>query len=43
LATLLAISAAYLGDYFDTSFHTPAQVMDTLGIPVVVAVSKKTA
>jgi uncharacterized protein involved in exopolysaccharide biosynthesis len=43
MATLVAISAAYLADYFDSSFHTPAQVMDTLGIPVVVAVSKKSA
>lgn len=43
LATLLAISAAYFADYFDPSFHSPSQVMDTLGIPVVVAVSKKIA
>lgn len=43
MATLLAISAAYLADYFDPSFHTPAQVMEMLGIPVVVAVSKKIA
>jgi uncharacterized protein involved in exopolysaccharide biosynthesis len=43
LAILLAISAAYISDYFDSSFHTPVEVMDTLGIPVVVAVPKKTA
>jgi uncharacterized protein involved in exopolysaccharide biosynthesis len=43
MATLFAISTAYLADYCDSSFHTPAQVMNTLGIPVVVAVSKKTA
>ena len=42
-ATLLAIAMAYLVEYFDSSFHTPAQVIDMLGIPVVVAVPKKTA
>ena len=42
-ATMLAIAMAYLVDYFDSSFHTPAQVIDMLGIPVVVAVPKKTA
>jgi hypothetical protein len=34
---------AYGLEYFDSSFHTPAQVVDMLGIPVVVAVPKKTA
>ncbi len=43
IATLLAIAMAYLVEYFDSSFHTPAQVIDMLGIPVVVAVPKKTA
>ena len=42
-ATMLAIALAYLVDYFDSSFHTPAQVIEMLGIPVVVAVPKKTA
>jgi uncharacterized protein involved in exopolysaccharide biosynthesis len=42
-ATILAICMAYLVEYFDSSFHTPAQVIDMLGIPVVVAVPKKTA
>lgn len=42
-ATVLSIGTAYAVDYFDSSFHTPAQVIDILGIPVVVAVSKKTA
>jgi capsular polysaccharide biosynthesis protein len=40
---MLAIALAYLVDYFDSSFHTPAQVIDMLGIPVVVAVPKKSA
>lgn len=42
-ATVLAIAMAYLVEYFGSSFHTPAQVIDMLGIPVVVAVPKKTA
>jgi uncharacterized protein involved in exopolysaccharide biosynthesis len=42
-ATLLGIGAAYAADYFDSSFHTPAQVVDFLEIPIVVAISKKTA
>jgi uncharacterized protein involved in exopolysaccharide biosynthesis len=42
-AVALSIGAAYTVDYLDSSFHTPAQVIDILGIPVVVAVSKKTA
>ena len=42
-ATVLAIAVAYLVEYFDSSFHTPSQVVDMLGIPIVVAVPKKTA
>jgi capsular polysaccharide biosynthesis protein len=38
-----SIGAAYMADYMDSSFHTPAEVIDILGIPVVVGVSKKTA
>lgn len=43
VAFVLSIGAAYTVDYFDTSFHSPAQVVDILGIPVVVTVSKKRA
>lgn len=43
LATLMSIGTAYTFDYFDSSFHTPAQVIEMMGIPVVVAVSKKKA
>lgn len=43
LATLVSFPMAYIVDYFDPSFHTPAQVIDTLGVPVVVAVPKRTA
>lgn len=42
-ASVLAIAMAYLAEYFDSSFHTPAQVVDMLGIPIVVAVPKKSA
>ena len=42
LAGMLGIAMAYAVDYFDPSFHTPAQVIDILGIPLVVAVPKRT-
>jgi uncharacterized protein involved in exopolysaccharide biosynthesis len=42
-ATFISIGTAYAVDYLDPSFHTPAQVIDMMGIPVVIAVSKKTA
>ena len=43
LGFFLSIGVAYTVDYFDTSFHSPAQVVETLGIPVVITISKKTA
>jgi uncharacterized protein involved in exopolysaccharide biosynthesis len=43
LAIVLGIAMAYIVEYFDSSFHTPAQVVDLLGIPVVVAMAKRTA
>ena len=42
-ATLLGTGMAYVVEYFDTSFHTPAQVTAALGIPFVVAVPRRTA
>jgi uncharacterized protein involved in exopolysaccharide biosynthesis len=42
-AMFLSFGIAYLVDYTDSSFHSPAQVIDMMGIPVVIAVSKKTA
>jgi uncharacterized protein involved in exopolysaccharide biosynthesis len=42
-AIVISIGIAYAVDYLDPSFHTPAQVIDMMGIPVVIAVSKKTA
>ena len=43
IAALVSFPTAYIVDYFDPSFHTPAQVIDTLRVPVVVAVPKRTA
>lgn len=43
LSFVFSVGTAYAVDYCDTTLHTPAQVMDSLGIPVVVAMSKKTA
>jgi uncharacterized protein involved in exopolysaccharide biosynthesis len=42
-ACVLSIGITYVIDYFDSSFHTPAQVVDMLGIPVVVAMPKTAA
>jgi uncharacterized protein involved in exopolysaccharide biosynthesis len=42
-ATMLGIGMAYVVEYFDTSLHTPAQVIGTLGIPFVVAVPRRGA
>jgi uncharacterized protein involved in exopolysaccharide biosynthesis len=43
LALFLSIAAAYSAEYFDSSFHTPAQVIEILGIQSVVSVPKRTA
>ena len=43
LATLLSLAMVFAFEYFDSSFHTPAQVVDILGIPVVVAMPKRIA
>jgi uncharacterized protein involved in exopolysaccharide biosynthesis len=42
-ATFLSLAIAYCVDYFDPSFHTPAQVVDILGVPVVVGIPRKRA
>lgn len=41
-ATALSLGVAYTADYLDSSFHTPTQVAETLGIPVVLSISRKT-
>lgn len=38
---MLSLMAAYIVDYIDPAFHTPAQVAEVLEIPVVVAVQKR--
>lgn len=43
LSTIMAIATAYIVDYFDPSFHTPAQVSEILEIPIVVAVPQNAA
>lgn len=42
-AVALSLGAAYTADFLDSSFHTPAQVAEILGIPVVLSISKKAA
>jgi uncharacterized protein involved in exopolysaccharide biosynthesis len=42
-ATLLSVGAAYAIDYLDPSFHTPAQVIEILGIPVIAAMPNRPA
>jgi uncharacterized protein involved in exopolysaccharide biosynthesis len=42
-SAVLSIGSVYIVDYLDRSFHTPAQVMEVLDIPVVVAMAKRTA
>lgn len=43
IAAFLSAGVGYSADYFDSSFHTPAQVSDALGIPVVIAMPKRAA
>jgi uncharacterized protein involved in exopolysaccharide biosynthesis len=38
LALVLAVGAAYAADFLDPSFHTPSQIIDVLGIPVIVSI-----
>jgi uncharacterized protein involved in exopolysaccharide biosynthesis len=43
VAVLVSLLTTFIIDYFDPSFHTPAEVIDILGIGVVVALAKRTA
>jgi uncharacterized protein involved in exopolysaccharide biosynthesis len=43
LGTLASIGGAYAVDYLDSSFRTPAQLTEALGIPVVVVFPKRIA
>lgn len=40
LAVLVSVPTAHVLDYFDPFFHTPAEVIKLLGIPVVVELPK---
>jgi uncharacterized protein involved in exopolysaccharide biosynthesis len=42
-AVLLSVGMVCVFEYFDSSFHTPAQVSNVLGIPQVVALPKRLA
>ena len=42
-ATFASIGTAYGADYFDSSFRTPAQLTEGLGIPLVVVFPKRIA
>lgn len=42
-SAVLSVAVAYVADYLDPSFHTPAQVIEFLDIPVVVGMPRKTA
>ncbi|MFC5864161.1 GumC family protein [Acidicapsa dinghuensis] len=43
LSLAVSLATVYTLDYMDSSFHTPAQVVETLGIPIVISVPRKTA
>jgi uncharacterized protein involved in exopolysaccharide biosynthesis len=43
VATIASVGGAYAADYLDSSFHTPAQLMEGLGIPIVVTFPRRTA
>ena len=43
VAVFMSIGLAFILDYFDSSFRTPAEVMETLRIPVLGAVPRQSA
>lgn len=43
ISLVLSIVITYAVDYFDPSFHSPDQVREALGIPVVVSIDRRTA
>lgn len=42
-AAILSVGWIYLMDYMDSSFRTPAEIIDILDIPVVISIPRKTA
>jgi uncharacterized protein involved in exopolysaccharide biosynthesis len=43
LAVLISLPTTFIVDFLNPTFHTPAQVLDILRVPVVIAVPKRTA
>jgi uncharacterized protein involved in exopolysaccharide biosynthesis len=43
LATLISLILTYLAAYFDPTFQSPEDVADATGVPVVVAINRKSA
>jgi polysaccharide biosynthesis transport protein len=43
LATLVSLILTYLAAYFDPTFHSPEDVAEAIGVPVVVAINRKSA
>jgi uncharacterized protein involved in exopolysaccharide biosynthesis len=43
LALIVSLATAYMFDYVDSSFHTPDQVVESLRIPIVIALPKRSA
>jgi uncharacterized protein involved in exopolysaccharide biosynthesis len=43
IASSFSLAITYAVDYLDPSFHTPAQVTNVLGIPLVLAIPKRSA
>jgi len=43
ISLILSIIITFAVDYFDPSFHSPGQVSEALGIPIVVSIDRRTA
>jgi uncharacterized protein involved in exopolysaccharide biosynthesis len=43
LSLAVSLGTVYTIDHLDSSFQTPTQVVDTLGIPIVISIPRKTA
>jgi uncharacterized protein involved in exopolysaccharide biosynthesis len=43
IAMILSLGLTYVADYLDPSFHSADQVIDTLGIPVVIPINRRSA
>jgi uncharacterized protein involved in exopolysaccharide biosynthesis len=43
LALVVGLSSGFIAEYLDSSFRTPAEVLETLKVPVLASVPKQTA